>query len=379
MATYHLCAKPISRSAGRSSTAAAAYRAGAEITDERTGQVHDYSKKSGVLFTKIVLPEGDTVDRAAFWNSVETHHKRGDAVLAREVEVSLPTELTPEQRQALAVGYARELADRYGVAADLALHAPRTVTDKELAANPAMYHETDAIGRRHNGNWHAHIMLSACYVSPTGALGKKAVELDPIHCQRAKIENMTERERGRWAELVNGALERAGHSQRIDHRSNKERGIEATPSQHLGPAAAGLERRTGQPSRKRQGWEQDAAERLAKAKTAGELERQARQVERGIIDLSGDLSAARIERDRQQQDSQAKAQEAAREFGRQAAAKFKAEQAAREFGRQATEQFKADVAAKARAEQEQQRATERGQDRAEAPQKAPKKNHGHER
>lgn len=273
----------------------------------------------------------------------------------------------------------RELADRYGVAADLALHAPRTVTDKELAANPAMYHETDAIGRRHNGNWHAHIMLSACHVSPKGELGKKAVELDPIHCQRAKIENMTERERGRWAALVNGALERAGHDQRIDHRSHKERGIEAVPSQHLGPAAAGLERRTGQPSRKRQGWEQDAALRLAKAKAAGELERQARQVERGIIDLSGDLNAARGERDRQQQDSQDKAQEAAREFGRQAAAKFKAEQAAREFGRQATEQFKADIAAKEQAEQERQRATEREQDRAEAKQKAPKKDQGQER
>lgn len=368
MATYHLSAKPISRSAGRSATAAAAYRAGCEITDTRTGQVHDYARKAGVLYTKLVLPEGDTAERAAFWNGIEMHHKRGDAVLAREVEVSLPTELTPEQRQVLAMGFARELADRYGVAADLALHAPRTVTDKELAANPNMHHETDAIGRRHNGNWHAHILLSACHVSPTGALGKKAVALDPIHCQRAKIDNMADRERGRWAELVNGALEKAGHSQRIDHRSLKEQGIDREPTSHKGPAVAGMERR-GAPS---EVWQRMAVE-------AAELERQALQVERGIIDLSGDLNAARGERDRQQQDSQAKAQEAAREFGRQAAAKFKAEQAAREFGRQATEQFKADIAAKERAEQELQRETERGQDRAEAPQKAPKKDQGQER
>lgn len=307
MATYHLSAKPISRSAGRSATAAAAYRAGCEIADERTGEVHDYTKKSGVLFTKIVLPEGDTADRAAFWNSVETHHKRGDAVLAREVEVSLPTELKPEQRQALAVGYARELADRYGVAADLALHAPRTVTDKELAANPAMYHETDAIGRRHNGNWHAHIMLSACHVSPKGELGKKAVELDPIHCQRAKIENMADRERGRWADLVNGALERAGHSQRIDHRSLKEQGIEREPTSHKGPAVAGMERR-GASSEVGQRIAVEAADRLAKAKEAGELERQAHQVERSIINLGGDLAAAVAERDHQLKIQQAEQQ-----------------------------------------------------------------------
>ena len=301
MAIYHLSAKPISRAQGRSATGAAAYRAGVEITDERTGLVHDYTRKGGVLHSELILPGGGTADRAEFWNGIEAHHKRGDAVLVREVEISLPTELTPEQRQALAVGYARELADRYGVAADVALHAPRTVTDRELEKNPDQYHETDPeTGRRHNGNWHAHIMLSACHVQPDGTLGKKAVELDPIHCQRAKIENMADRERARWGELANAALERHGHEARIDHRSHAERGIEAEPSQHLGPQAHGYERRTGQPSAKRIQQEQEAAERLARAKALGELERQGKALDRSIIDLSGDMRAALRERDQLQ-------------------------------------------------------------------------------
>jgi ATP-dependent exoDNAse (exonuclease V) alpha subunit len=143
VAIYHLSMKAISRSAGRSATGAAAYRAGVEITDERSGLVHDYTRKSGVLHSELILPGGGTADRAQFWNNVEMHHKRGDAVLVREVEISLPTELTPEQRKALAVGYARELADRYGVAADIALHEPRTISDKELKKRPDQYHETD--------------------------------------------------------------------------------------------------------------------------------------------------------------------------------------------------------------------------------------------
>ena len=301
MAIYHLSAKPISRTQGRSATGAAAYRAGVGITDERTGLVHDYTRKGGVLHSELILPGGGTADRAEFWNGIEAHHKRGDAVLVREVEISLPTELTAEQRQALAVGYARELADRYGVAADVALHAPRTVTDRELEKNPDQYHETDPeTGRRHNGNWHAHIMLSACHVQPDGTLGKKAVELDPIHCQRAKIENMADRERARWGELANAALERHGHEARIDHRSHAERGIEAEPSQHLGPQAHGYERRTGQPSAERIQQEQDAAERLARAKALGELERQGKALDRGIIDLSGDMREALRERDQLQ-------------------------------------------------------------------------------
>lgn len=196
------------------------------------------------------------------------------------------------------MGYARELADRYGVAADIALHAPRTITDRELKKNPDQYHETDPeTGRRHNGNWHAHIMLSACHVQPDGTLGKKAVELDPIHCQRAKIANMTDRERSRWSELANAALERNGHTARVDHRSHAERGIDREPTKHLGVAAVGYERRTGEKSRKRLDFETHASEKLAAAKQAGELDRKIQDVDKFIIDLSANLSAAKRERD----------------------------------------------------------------------------------
>ena len=299
MAIYHLSVSAISRSAGRSSTAAAAYRSGSLIVDDRTGEVHDYSRKRGVLDSALILPGGGTADRAEFWNGVEKHHKRGDAVLVREVEISLPTELDADSRKQIALKFAGELSDRYGVAADVALHAPRTVTDKDLEKDPKQYHETDPVtGRRHNGNWHAHIMLSACLVSPTGELGKKAVELDPIHCQRAKVPNLADTARARWSEIANEALENAGRSERIDHRSHAERNIQAEPTIHLGPAAAGFERRTGEKSQRRQEAEATIAERLAKAKEVGELERAGREATRSIIDLSGDLAGALAERRR---------------------------------------------------------------------------------
>jgi hypothetical protein len=366
VAIYHLSAKPISRAQGRSATGAAAYRAGVEITDERTGLVHDYTRKGGVLHSELILPGGGTADRAEFWNGIEAHHKRGDAVLVREVEISLPTELTPEQRQALAVGYARELADRYGVAADVALHAPRTVTDRELEKNPGQYHETDPeTGRRHNGNWHAHIMLSACHVQPDGTLGKKAVELDPIHCQRAKIENMADRERARWGELANAALERHGHEARIDHRSHAERGIEAEPSQHLGPQAHGYERRTGQPSAKRIQQEQEAAERLARAKALGELERQGKALDRGIIDLSGDMRAALRERDQLQAERDRQPAPEVKQAAAAGVADFRAmfeAQKLAELGKQqAREAFE-----RQKAEQERQKQAEQARQQAQA-------------
>lgn len=209
MAIYHCTVKVIGRSSGKSVVAAAAYRSGERIKNERDGEVHDYREKSGIEHKEIILPEGGTAERAAFWNSIEQHHKRKDAVLAREIEVALPNELTKTEQKTLAVGYARELADTYRVGVDIAIH------DKQ------------------DGNPHAHILLSACHVSKEGTPGAKAVELDPIHCQRHGLPNLADHEREKWEQKANTALEHCGT--RIDHRSLKNQGIDRVPQVHLGP------------------------------------------------------------------------------------------------------------------------------------------------
>ena len=223
MAIYHFEIKKISRGQGNSTTAVAAHHAAQKITDERTGITHNHTRMPGTKHSQIILPGGGSVERGVLWNRIEFHHKRGDAVLAREVEIALPAELSTDQRQALAVGFARELADRYGVAADITVHAPIRDGDER--------------------NHHAHIMLSACYIAPDGDPGKKAVELDPVHCRYRKLDTMAHRERRRWAELVNTALERAGFEARVDHRTLEEQGIERLPPAHLGPVATRMERR----------------------------------------------------------------------------------------------------------------------------------------
>jgi hypothetical protein len=276
VAIYHLSVKTISRSAGRSATAAAAYRAGVKIADERTGDVHDYTRKGGVESAELVLPAGApewATDRAALWNAAEQSETRKNSTVAREFEVALPAELSPAERRGLAVAFGQELAERHGCAVDVAIHAPGKEGD--------------------NRNHHAHILCTTRRLTPEG-FGAKTRELDD-----QKTGEVT-RWRGRWAELANEALERAGSTERVDHRSLKAQGIERDPLPHLGPAAAGFERRTGEASRKRQDFDQDAAERLARAKEAGELERQAVAVDRSILDLSGDLRVALAERDQAQ-------------------------------------------------------------------------------
>lgn len=272
MAIYHLSMKAVSRSAGRSSTAAAAYRAGCEIADQRTGEVHDYRRKAGVESADIVMPDGvPSMSRSELWNGVEKHHKRGDAVVAREFEVALPDELSPAERRRLAVDFAREVANRYGVTADVCIHEPSKDGDER--------------------NFHAHILLSACTITKEG-FGKKAAELDPIHCQRQKIANPAEEWRERWADLTNQRLRENEVSARVDHRSLKEQGIEREPTVHLGPSVTAMEKR---------GVRTEVQERIDAAalrmRQVGEaLMRQAEVLKAQISDLAASIIELKLQR-----------------------------------------------------------------------------------
>ena len=358
MAIYHLSVKAVSRSAGRSATAAAAYRAGCEIADERTGEIHDYTRKGGVESADIVLPDGApewATDRAKLWNAAELAEKRKDACVAREFEVALPSELSPAERRRLALDFAKDMANREGCAVDVAIHAPGKEGD--------------------NRNHHAHILRTTRKVEADG-LGAK---LDTEKAGRKRSDDL-EAVRAKWADLMNERLRENGIAARVDHRSLEAQGIDREPTQHLGPAATGYERRTGQPSDKRIQQEREAVERLARAKALGELERQSRQSDRLILDLSGDLSAAKAERDRQPapevkqaaasgvadfraQFEAAKLAEAGKQQARQAFEQFKAEQQAQQRQAELAKQQAAQALAKQReeAERKQQAEQERQQ------------------
>jgi ATP-dependent exoDNAse (exonuclease V) alpha subunit len=208
MAIYHLSVKTVSRATGRSATAAAAYRAGVEITDERTGLVHDYTRRSGVLSVDLTLPANAPAwasDRSALWNAAEQSETRKNSTVAREFEIALPDELTPDQRRQLVGTFARELAEKHGVAVDAAIHAPDREGDKR--------------------NHHAHVLTSTRRLGANG-FGEKARELD----DRKTGPELVSQWRERWGELTNRALEHAGRSERVDHRTLKAQHAEAVAS-----------------------------------------------------------------------------------------------------------------------------------------------------
>ncbi len=216
MAIYRLSAKLVKRSEGQSVIASAAYRAGIVMSDMRTGQLHDYTRRRGVVYAEVLAPP-DTpdwmLDRIQLWNAVEVVEKRKDAQLARELQLALPHELTPRQRLDLVLGFARSAFVAQGMIADVVVHQPDRRGDER--------------------NHHAHVLLTLRSIIGDG-FGPKARAWNDT----ALLEGW----RSDWSDATNRALAQHGHAERVDHRSYAERGIDREPEPKMGPVATTMER-----------------------------------------------------------------------------------------------------------------------------------------
>ncbi|VTS38129.1 conjugation protein [Streptococcus anginosus] len=241
MAIYHLSIKIISRGKGKSAVAASAYRSGEKIKNEYDGIVHDFTRKGGIAYTEILLPQNapqEFVNRSVLWNSVEKIEKSKNSQLAREIEIALPKELDREKQIELVREYVKENFVKVGMCADIALH------DKN------------------DGNPHCHILLTMRPLNEDktwGAKSKKEYILDE-NGEKIKLKNgnyktrkinttdwneqdKAEEWRRAWADITNKYLEENSIQEKVDHRSYQRQGIEQIPTIHLGVSASQMEKK----------------------------------------------------------------------------------------------------------------------------------------
>lgn len=229
MASYHFSAQIVKRSEGRSAIAAAAYRSGDALRDERNAKTFDFRRRRGVVHSEVLAPDGCAPflrDREKLWNHVERMEKRSDAQLAREINLTLPHELDAVRRRETLLKFVREAFVDRGMVADVAIHAPVP----EKGDDPR--------------NHHAHIMLSMRRATSKG--------LHPVKTREWNSDVLLDSWRALWALRQNEALECAGLRERVDHRSllvQKQSAVarrdfvaatrlDRKPQIHIGPKAA---------------------------------------------------------------------------------------------------------------------------------------------
>lgn len=216
------------------------------LYDDSQGRWFHFDKPD-VVYTEILAPGTDApawvFDRQTLWNMVEKSEKRADAQLCREIELTLPRELSPDERVSLVREFVREQFVSKGMIADFAVHAPDAADGREQP--------------------HAHVLLTLRRLDPTTPTGFASTKdrdwNEPENIARLVAEarkkfNNTELPedkaaldaaealrnvniwRREWAEHANAALATAGSAARIDHRTLEAQGIFRVPQISLGIA-----------------------------------------------------------------------------------------------------------------------------------------------
>ena len=286
MAIYHLEAKVVSRGAGRSAVAASAYLSCSRLYNDYDGIQHDYTKKQGLVWQEVFLPEyapQEWQDREKLWNAVEEVETAKDSRLAREFVVALPIELSREQQIELLQDFIREQFVADGMCADAAIHdtdgrnphAHILLTVRPLDEQGHWQYKTEkeylcmrngeergftaaefkaAQNERWEKQYPYKVGKKKVYMVPSEADAQGLARADkhpkstrygrqnPIS-ERWNSEEQLAAWRAVWADVSNRCLERAGHEERIDHRSNAARGLDEQPTIHEGVTARALERK----------------------------------------------------------------------------------------------------------------------------------------
>lgn len=232
MAQFSWSMQIIKRSTGRSVVAAAAYRAGAKLRDDRYETTHDYTRRDGMEHAEIIAPDGAPAwvyDRETLWNKVEASEKRKDAQLARELRVMIPREIPPAERISLLRDYVARTFVARGMVADVAWHNKVASDGREqphahilLTMRPL---DGDGFGRKSRHDY---------MPDPTGAVhpdGKPVLIMSNEDSWNSPA--FFERCREAWETAANRALEHAGSEARIDRRSLLARGIARMPEPAL--------------------------------------------------------------------------------------------------------------------------------------------------
>ena len=284
MAIYHLEAKVISRGAGRSAVAAAAYMSCSQILNDYDGVQHDYTRKQGLVWQQIFLPEyapPKWSDRSALWNAVEENEKTKDSRLAREFVVALPIEMGKAEWQNLLTDFIQDNFVADGMCADVCIHdtdghnphAHIMVTVRPLAENGQWQYKTEKeylcvrdgeemgftgaeFKQAQKEGWEKQYQYRVGrkkeYMTPSAAeaAGYERVSKTPKSTRFGRQNPIAARWnsdeqlvlwRSAWADVTNQYLERIGSEARVDHRSHADRGILEQPTIHEGVTARAME------------------------------------------------------------------------------------------------------------------------------------------
>jgi hypothetical protein len=218
VAIYHLTANIGSKDDGKSAGQKCAYITRTDAYKNKADECA-YTASGNMPKWPKVNPQEDA---SHYWKAADTY-ERDNGRLFRELEFSLPRELTLDQQKELCHAFADKVTT--------------LAKGEKLPFTFAIHVDKDS----HNP--HCHLMISERVNDGINRNAstwfKRANAKDPKKGGAIKTQELNGRQwlnptREAWAAMANGALKKAGIASTIDHRSHEERKLDALPTKHMG-------------------------------------------------------------------------------------------------------------------------------------------------
>lgn len=174
------------------------------------------------------MPSFAVSDPRAFFEASDANERANAKYSYREMELSLPREMTSEQRVDLMKEWCEQELPDYPFL--YAIHNPRAIDGGEQPHAHLMFSERENDGIERDEE---HFFKRANRKNPERGGARKTYNLEADKSER---QNRLIALRERWQEHVNEHLQKAGLDARIDMRSYADRGIDKVPSIKMLPS-----------------------------------------------------------------------------------------------------------------------------------------------
>ncbi|WP_180081962.1 MobA/MobL family protein [Acinetobacter sp. YH12201] len=256
----------VKKSNGHSILRIIAYINARKLSNNLTGDEHNFSHKSGIIETGFYMPNGIKTDMTEeqFYNHIENNSHASTNIIAYSSIAALPPEISKEEQLKLVEEFCNIFTEQYGTSISFAIHEADNLMRKKAKLAEIEKHNLpieDEDLRLQIQNNHVHFVIPYCKIealteqdlkvkrkkksfADTFKLGSQVKDFNPIkygsEIKKDKPDlmnleqNFLQFMREKFCVSINNSLEKNNRIERYTHKSYKDLGLQISATTHEG-------------------------------------------------------------------------------------------------------------------------------------------------
>ena len=256
----------VKKSNGHSILRIIAYINARKLSNNLTGDEHNFSHKSGIIETGFYMPHGIKTDMTEeqFYNHIENNSHASTNIIAYSSIAALPPEISKEEQLKLVEEFCNIFTEQYGTSISFAIHEADNLMRKKAKLAEIEKHNLpveDEDLRLQIQNNHVHFVIPYCKIealteqdlkvkrkkksfADTFKLGSQVKDFNPIkygsEIKKDKPDLMNVEQnflqfmREKFCVSINNSLEKNNRIERYTHKSYKDLGLQISATVHEG-------------------------------------------------------------------------------------------------------------------------------------------------